>query len=80
MLFKGHEVEELQVLGDREQDGEIIYSSNPWLELIGCLWVWYLRGEMYERIRTDSILSFLDRTNNQQDKERRDGRGAPGEW
>ncbi len=25
---------------------------------------------MYERIRTDSILSFLDRTNNQQDKER----------
>lgn len=37
---------------------------------------------MYERIRTDSILSFLDRTNNQQDKEREGGgRGvAPGEW
>ena len=32
---------------------------------------------MYERIRTDSILSFLDRTNNQQDKER-EGGGAGG--
>ena len=30
---------------------------------------------MYERIRTDSILSFLDRTNNQQDKEREGGGG-----
>ena len=32
---------------------------------------------MYERIRTDSILSFLDRTNNQQDKEREEGAGGP---
>ena len=32
---------------------------------------------MYERIRTDSILSFLDRTNNQQDKEREGGGWPP---